>query len=192
MTLTTLFSSDTATFVETYRKLDFSNQLFVWIEMQRRILAGDTGTFIKYLMPLLSPIINSFKNRLKPYGTYREDFAQEAQIAVYEHMADYNPYYKGAAVLGTVYFKNCIQTAFTNTCRQHNRDCRSFGCDDFDYVLQANDKGMDDTLAEDYVMQSVAQVYDEMQNRYSSEQYAKLQTRKWAKAQRIGFYDIFS
>lgn len=191
-TMNSLFASDTATFVSKYQALDFSSQLFVWIELQRRVLEGDNSVFVKYLMPVLTPIISSMKQTLPIYGTYREDFAQEAMIAVYSHLSDYNPYYKGERILGTVYFKNCIRTVCTNVRRQVMRDSHAFGCDDFDVTLELNDAGTPDLMTENIIKNIVVEQYEKMNGQYSSAQYARKQTRKWAESKRISYYDIFS
>lgn len=191
-TINALFNSSTSTFTERYRALDFSSQLFIWIELRERVLSGNQTVFVKYLMPLLAPITESFKATLPTHGTYREDFAQEAMIAVYSHLTDYSPYYNGCPMLGTVYFKNCIRTACTNVRRQVVRDQRASGCDDFDAMLEINDMSGADTAAEDYVIREVMEYYEKMCAQYSSTQYARKMTRKWLKAKKILLDDILS
>lgn len=92
-----LFTLSTADFLKEYRSFSsqgndgIKSQLQIWISLKERILNGEEYLFDKYLIPLLTPLINSFASRLPEYGTYREDYRQEANMDIYYHLTDYDP-----------------------------------------------------------------------------------------------------
>ena len=192
MTLNALFTADTRTFVKAYREMDDHGKLLVWVELQRRCLEGDMTVFVKYLMPVLKPVITYYGSHLPDHGTYREDFEQEAMITVFEHLPDYNPNYRDGYMLGSKYFKEtCLRTAYNRIRRQYQADHTSFSTDNLDDVLESNDRYMDDTLADDCIKREVIEHYEQT-TVYSSNSYRYRKTREWADAKQISFYDIFS
>ena len=113
-------------------------------------------------------------------------------MEVYAHMADYDPYYSGRIILGTVYFKNCILTAYTRMRRAQKKNNPVIYSDDLDATLELNGIGTEDRAIEHLLYDDLMETHAQMQRKYSSEQYARKQTRKWAQGQGIELSDIFS
>ena len=189
-----LFTLSTADFVTAYRSFnpknseDFQTQLQIWVMLKERILAGEDELFDKYLMPLVQPLVNRYIGCLPEYGTYREDFRQEASIDFCFHLVDYEPFYANGAYLGTVFFANRLQTLYSRYKREKEKLAAHTSLDneDADWAERLEEGG--DDLHTTFVKEQVLRTYEKNQDQFT-EYYARKVTRKWSKA---NGYDIFA
>lgn len=188
-----LFTLSTEDFVKAYRNFKtndsegFNAQLAVWITLKERILSGESSLFDKYLIPLLTPLINRYITSLPEYGTWREDFKQEVQIDFYFHLTDYEPYYGDGAYLGTVFFTNRLRTVYKRFCREKDK---TFGQASLDNEEENWGDRLfnNDDIHTSFVKEEILHVYEKNKEQYS-EYYARKVTRKWSE---VNGYDIFS
>ena len=181
ITIDELFSLSTQDFLFKARNASLEDRVFIWEELQRRLLLDPNNVcFERYLIPLLSPCINKYKAYLPTYGTYREDFEQEIRIDIFTHLASYHPYHNGQRLLGSVYFGNRIRGVYTRIIREIQENyCIS------PLLMQFEDGGEEEYLVDKKtqdmtdvaIRERALKEYQELCEKYS-EYYARRKTKE--------------
>lgn len=182
-----LFILSTSDFLSEVADASFTDRFLVWKELQKRILADPNDPCLTYyLIPMLSPAIDHYKYKLPAYGTYREDFEQEAVLDIYLNIENYQPCYNGCPILGSVYFGNRIKGIYTKFCRVIKKESLLEGL-----TIQFEDGGEAERLFSDTQNQDMLEVVIKKQvlDEYTvfckqyDQYYAQKKTAKWAKKQ---------
>lgn len=192
--VTVLFTLSTADFLKEYRSFSsqgedgIKSQLQIWTALKERILNGEEYLFDKYLIPLLTPLINSFAARLPEYGTYREDYRQEANMDIYYHLTDYNPHYNNDTYLGGAYFKGRLATVYKKFKRDNEKYSGHSSLDNDEEKWNERLYDETDDIHTSFVKEEIFHTYEKNKEQYT-EYYARKVTRKWSE---VKGYDIFS
>lgn len=188
VTIDELFLLSTQDFLFKARDASLEERVFIWEELQRRLLLDPNDTcFERYLMPLLSPCINKYKSHLPTYGTYREDFEQEIRMDIFTHLASYHPHHNGQRLLGSVYFGNRIRGVYTRIIREIQENyCTSPLLMQFEeggeeeYLTNDANWDMVDTITKEHALKE----YQELCTKYS-EYYARRKTKEALEKQKF-------
>jgi hypothetical protein len=191
---------DDKSFVKEVINSSFEDKLSIWKFLRTEFVENhNLEYFDRYIIPLMQPIIDKYKNKLAEYSTYREDFEQDVIIDIFTHFSQYNPDYNGKKYLGNVYIENRIRTIYrkyTRTIEKNRKMVSNESSQDLDLfnsvLCDKNSlhgthwcSGTQTVSAEDTVIGAIIEAevlakYHELDGQYSK-YYAKKKVIDWAK-----------